>query len=112
MEDRVERLIKISETNQSLLAQIATNQEELLEIEHHRRNIERNKLYFEIGKLIFWAIMIYVSFILTTKLTQNLMENFVGSVSDVTQSQSVEEALNTPLLGNINSDLMRELLGK
>ena len=48
----VNELIKIAQQNQEILAKIAVSQEEILEISKSKRNQDRWKMVFEIGKLV------------------------------------------------------------
>jgi hypothetical protein len=77
----VDELIAIQKQNQELLKIIAENQAFMAEIQQENLRIEKNKTWWQIGKYVAFAFMIYLSFSFTQKLTQDLVGNLTGGVN-------------------------------
>ena len=85
----VNELIKIAKQNQEILAKIAVSQEELLEISRSKRNQDRWKIIFEVGKLVIWPIVILVGFFVMKEMIAGLIPTMPSFSGDSGASSSI-----------------------
>jgi hypothetical protein len=87
-QNSVGELIEIQKKNTELLGIIAKNQTFLLGLaQENSRNVKMNR-WFVVLKYVFWIVMIYLSFVFTQNIIQNMMDKMpnVGGGMDVLNS--------------------------
>jgi len=115
--DPMERIAENSQKNTELLKIIAEKQTFLLEIAEKRHRAEKWARWFVVFKYLFWIGVIYMSFV----FTQNLMQNIIHQIPGFGGGPGILDALkggDTPQNININNlpagllDRVGELFGQ
>ncbi len=100
-ENQVTEIQKSLQKQEVLLQQIATTQLEILEVEKQRARSEKYQIFFQIAKVIFWGLIIWIAIVQTQKLTTMVVDRFVSQ-------NSPSAVINTTT--NSAQDLLNELL--